>query len=114
MSIFVTTTTVPKNDQSTAQVTTLIHTTSLEVRSTRKTPKTLQSDHSGTKQSTNVGLAVSLGVLGTFVAFLVALVAYVMWRWKSRTSRDVQVEEGGEPSTSSQESIPDVAKRLQR
>ena len=105
---------VPKNDQSTLHVTTLINTTSLEVRSTRRTtPKTLQSKHSGTKHSTNVGLAVSIGVLGTFVVCLVALAAYVMWRCKSGTSRDVQVEEGGEPSTSSQESIPDVTKRLQ-
>ena len=110
--IFVTTTTVSKNDQPTPQVATLINTTSLEVRSTRTTPKALQSENPGTEHSTNVGLAVSIGVLGTFV---VCLVAYVIWRCKSRTSRDVvaRIEEGDEPSTSSQESSPEVTKRPQ-
>ena len=104
---------VPKKEPPTPQVTTLINTTILEVRSTRTTSTTMQSENPGTEHSTNVGLAVYLGVLGAFVVCLVALAAYVMWRCKSGTSRDVQVEEGGEPSTSSQESIPDVTKRLQ-
>ena len=109
---FPTTNEVSKSDETTPQPTILanaIETSRSPKKTTFPPPKPRHST-----ESTHVGLAVSLGVLGTIaVVCLVALVAYVMWRWNSNASyeRPNDVEKGGEPSTSSQEPSPVVTKR---
>ena len=82
---------------------------------------TLQSSNSerpGKADPSHLGLAVSLGVLGTLVVCLVAFIA-CMWRCSRASnvsSRDVEakIEICDEPSTSSQERSPSTTKRSQR
>ena len=114
---FPTTNEVSKSDETTPQPAVLANTIFETSRSPNKTTFLSPKPRHST-ESTHVGLAVSLGVLGTIAVCLVALVAYIMWRWNSNASyerpNDAEaqvVEKGGEPSTSSQEPSPVVTKR---
>ena len=114
-------TTVPKSVPQfpTTEPPKVQNTTTLSTfQSFKNTLQPYNSERPGKADSSHLGLAVSLGVLGTLVLCLVAFIA-CMWRCSMASnvsSRDVEakIEICDEPSTSSQERSPATTKRSQR